>query len=121
MERRNCAVNLFRRVVDVRADSKTACRRSCDAVLGVQSLINLLVIFSVKLDHAYSGAQLRFGASAQPCAGNLADAFFQGRGQFADARLDPVAPDQVMEVYSGSIADTAASSRCPSVSNFRAP
>src|SRR5262249_9452704 len=56
----------------------------------------------VKPDHAYAGAQLRFGASAQPRAGNLADAFFQGRGQFADARLDPVAPYQVMEVYSGS-------------------
>src|SRR5215510_12092691 len=102
MERRNRAVNLFRRVVDVGAESKTARRRSCDAVLGVQSLINLLVIFSVKLDHAYPGAQLRIGASAQLCARNLTEAFFQGRGKFADARLDPVAPDQVMEVYSGS-------------------
>src|SRR5262245_42839422 len=102
VNRRHCAVDLFKRVVNVRAQANASGRRSRDAVFGVQGVINLLGIVSVKTDHAYSGAELRFGGSAQPRAGNFADAFFQGCGQLADARLDSLASDQVMKVHRGS-------------------
>src|SRR5262245_3866698 len=102
VKRRHRAVDLFNRVINVRAQANASGRRSPDAVFSVQSFINLLGIVPVKTDHAYSGANLRFGGSAEPCAGNIADAFFQGRGQLADARLDPLASDQVMKVHGGS-------------------
>src|SRR5262249_19603221 len=101
-KRRHSEVYLFQSVVDVRAESNSARRRSGDPVLGVQRFINLLVVNPFKTDHTHTGAQLRPGGSTQPGAGNLADAFFQGRGQLADARLDSVASDQVMKVRRGS-------------------
>src|SRR5262245_21831867 len=102
MQRRDRAVNLVQRVVNVRAEANAARRRSGDTMFGVQRFINLLMVKSFKTDYTHTGAQLRPGGSPQPGAWNLADACFQGRGQLADARFNSVSPDQVMKVRRGS-------------------